>query len=338
MKIITRGAIIRLIALVPAVILFCIWGYLTMIKMPGKNYKGPLPQLTEEQIHLKEQLTQDVQTLAGQIGERNTMRYEKLNAAADFIEKSLTDANYKVCRQEFIADGKKCYNLEAESTGSIYPDKIIVVGAHYDSVYSSPGANDNGSGVAATLALARLFAGKPAPCTLRFVLFANEEPPFYHTDEMGSFVYAKECKQKNEKIIAMLSLETIGCYTDEPHSQKYPFPFNLFYPSTGNFIGFVGNISNGGLVRKVTKSFRKNCQFPSQAGAVPGFVPGIDWSDHWSFWQQGYPAIMVTDTAPYRYHHYHQPSDTPEKIDYGRLARVTAGLAAVLNDLSQTTD
>jgi hypothetical protein len=110
------------------------------------------------------------------------------------------------------------------------------------------------------------------------------------------------------------------------------------YPSTGNFIGFVGNISNGSLVRKVTKSFRKNCQFPSQAGAVPGFVPGIDWSDHWSFWQQGYPAIMVTDTAPFRYPHYHQPSDTADKLDYDRFAIVTTGLAAVLNDLSQTAD
>jgi hypothetical protein len=333
MKFVTRGAIIRLAALAAVIIIFGLWGCCSMT-MPGKNYKGPLPELTAEQVQLKNQLADDVQTIAGQIGERNTTRYKKLNDTADFIEKSLTDANYKVRRQKFIADGKKCYNFEAELTGSKSPDKIIVVGAHYDSVYGSAGANDNGSGVAATLALARLFAGKPAPCTVRFVLFANEEPPFYHTDEMGSLVYAKECKKKNEKIIAMLSLETIGCYSDEPHSQKYPFPFNLFYPSTGNFIGFVGNVSNGGLVRKVTKSFRKNCQFPSQAGAVPDFVPGIDWSDHWSFWQQGYPAIMVTDTAPFRYPHYHQPSDTPDKLDYDRLARVTTGLAAVVKELA----
>lgn len=302
--------------------------------MPGKTYTGPLPQLSPEQVQLKNELSRDVQILAGQIGERNTMHYDKLTAAAEFIEKSLTESNYKVRRQEFTADGKKCYNLEAELVGSKHPDKIIVVGAHYDSVYGSSGANDNGSGVAATLALARRFAEKPTPCTIRFVLFANEEPPFYHTSEMGSLVYAKECKRKNENIVAMLSLETIGYYCDLPHSQKYPFPFNLFYPSTGNFIGFVGNVSNGGLVRKVTKSFRKHCQFPSQAGAVPGFVPGIDWSDHWSFWQQGYPAVMVTDTAPFRYPHYHQPSDTPDKLDYGRLAIVTTGLESVLTDLA----
>ncbi len=333
MKIITRGAIIRLAALAVVIITFGLWGCCSMT-MPGKNFTGPLPQLTAEQIQLKDELVRDVQMLAGQIGERNTMRYEKLNAAADFIEKSLIEASYKVRRQEFIADGKKCYNLEAQLSGSKSPDKIIIVGAHYDSVYGSPGANDNGSGIAATLALARHFAGKPALCTIRFVLFANEEPPFYHTDEMGSLIYAKECKTKNENIVAMLSLETIGCYSDQPHSQKYPFPFNLFYPSTGNFIGFVGNVSNGGLVRKVTKSFRKNCPFPSQAGAVPGFVPGIDWSDHWAFWQQGYPAIMVTDTAPFRYTHYHQPSDTPDKIDYENFARVTTGLGAVVKELA----
>ena len=302
--------------------------------MPGKTYKGPLPQLTAEQIQLKDELARNVQTIAGQIGERNTMHYHKLIAAADFIEKSLTEAAYKVRRQEFTADGKKCYNLEAELIGSKSPDKIIVIGAHYDSVYGSPGANDNGSGVAAALVLARCFAGKPTASTIRFVFFANEEPPFYKTDEMGSLVYAKECKQNNENIVAMLSLETIGYYTDKPRSQKYPFPFSLFYPPVGNFLGFVSNTKNRALLKQVVGLFRQNCQFPSQAGAIPEFVEGINWSDHWAFWQHGYPAIMVTDTAPFRYPHYHQPFDTPDKLDYERLARVTTGLEAVLKNLA----
>ena len=305
-----------------------------MIKMPGKTHKGPLPQLTAEQYQLKDELLRYVQILGGQIGERNTYHYSKLNAAADFIEKSLAEANCEVRRQEFITDSKKCYNLEAELVGLKSPDKIIVVGAHYDSVYGSPGANDNGSGVAAALALARRFAGKSASCTIRFVFFANEEPPFYQTKEMGSLVYAAECKKKNENIIAMISLETIGYYTDKPYSQKYPFPFNLFYPSTGNFIGFVSNTKNRALLKQVVGLFRQNCQFPSQAGAIPEFVEGIGWSDHWSFWQQGYPAIMVTDTALFRYPYYHQPSDTPDKIDCENLAHVTTGLEAILSDLA----
>ena len=196
MKIITRGAVKRLTVFAAAIFMFCLWGYFTMIKMPGKNYVGPLPELTAEQIRLKDELAQDVQTIAGHIGERNILHYDKFLQAADFIETSLIEANYKVRRQEFLAEGKKCYNLEAELTGSKLPDKIIVVGAHYDSVYGSKGANDNGTGVAATLALARRFAGKPNACTMRFVFFANEEPPYYHTEKWAAWFTQGRAKKK----------------------------------------------------------------------------------------------------------------------------------------------
>lgn len=151
---------------------------------------------------------------------------------------------------------------------------------------------------------------------------------------MGSFVYAKACKARGERIVAMLSLETIGCYTDKPHSQNYPFPFSWFYPSTGNFIGFIGNVKCAGLVRRVVRSFRAHTAFPSEGAAVPGAVPGVGWSDHWSFWQQGYPALMVTDTAPFRYPHYHWPTDTAERVDCERLARVVAGLERMVGELA----
>jgi hypothetical protein len=148
-------------------------------------------------------------------------------------------------------------------------------------------------------------------------------------------VYARGCKQRGDNIVAMLSLETIGCYLDEPGTQHYPGFFGFLYPSTGNFIGFVGNVGSRGLVRQVVRSFRANAQFPSEGGAIPGFVPGVGWSDHWAFWQEGYPAIMVTDTAPFRYRHYHEPTDTPDKIDYARMARVVGGLEAVVSELAQ---
>ena len=153
---------------------------------------------------------------------------------------------------------------------------------------------------------------------------------------MGSMFYAKNCREKNENIIAMLSIETIGCYTDQPKSQKYPPPFSLFYPSTGNFIAFVSNLSNRKLLHKTIASFRKNCKFPSEGGAVPEIIPGISWSDHASFWRQGYPAIMVTDTALFRYPYYHSPEDTPDKIDYDSLAIVTSGLQSVILDLTRS--
>jgi len=333
-KIITRGAVIRLAVLAVCLSIFCLWGYFTMVKMPGKSYAGPLPALTDAQVLLRDELVRDVEQLAGQIGEKNIWHYENLCAAADFIEKSLAEAEYTVQRQNYHVEEKICCNIETQMLGSKQPEQIVIVGAHYDSVLSSPGANDNISAVAATLAIARRFAGRKTARTLRFVLFVNEEPPFFQTDRMGSMVYAKNCREKAENIVAMLSLETIGYYCDQPRSQKYPFPFSLVYPSTGNFIGFVGNLSSRKLLHTVIASFRKNCKFPSQGGAIPEIIPGINWSDHWSFWRQGYPAIMITDTAPFRYPYYHTFEDTPDKIDYERLARVVSGLATVIAEIA----
>lgn len=335
-KIITRGAVIRLAVLAVFLGIFGLYAYFTMIKMPGKSFAGPLPPLTEEQTLLADELAADVQQLAGSIGERNVFEYQSLQAAVEFIETSLSDAGYKVRKQDYSAESRICSNIEVQLTGTARSEQIVVIGAHYDSVLNCPGANDNGSAVAATLALARRFASRQTPRTLRFVLFANEEPPFFKTDQMGSVVYAKSCRDKNENIVAMLSLETMGYYSDEPKSQKYPFPLNLVYPSTGNFIGFVSNLSSRRLLHTVIASFRKNCSFPSQGGAVPEFIPGTNWSDHWAFWQQGYPAMMVTDTAPFRYQHYHTPEDTPDKIDYDRLARVVSGLEKVITELTNT--
>jgi Zn-dependent M28 family amino/carboxypeptidase len=220
-------------------------------------------------------------------------------------------------------------NLEVELQGTTAPQEIIVLGAHYDSVAGTPGANDNASGVAALLEIARLLAGKSHTRTLRLVAFANEEPPFFLTDEMGSQVYAARSRQRGEQIKAMLALETIGYYTDQPGSQHYPFPYGWFYPDTGNFIGFVGNLSSWRLVRQALGAFRASTAFPSAGVAAPGWVMGVGWSDHGSFWKEGYPAIMITDTAFYRYRHYHAETDTPEKLDYPGLARVTRGLVEV---------
>ncbi|MHC4394220.1 MAG: M28 family peptidase [Planctomycetota bacterium] len=318
--------------------ILCLWGYLTVIKMPGKSYVGPQLPLSNAEISLRSELFHDVEKLAGEIGEKNIWQYRNLTAAADFIKKSLAEVGYEIHEQNYQVENETCCNIAAEIAGIERPEQIVVVGAHYDSVYGSPGANDNISGVAAALALARRFFGKKPAQTLRFVLFANEEPPFFQTGRMGSLVYAKSCREKGENIIAMLSLETIGYYSEQPNSQKYPFPFNLIYPSTGNFIGFVSNPSSRKILHTIVASFRRNCRFPSQGGAVPQFVPGINWSDHWSFWQQGYPAIMVTDTAIFRYPHYHTSEDTPDKLDYDRLARVVSGLEAVITELTGPVD
>jgi Zn-dependent M28 family amino/carboxypeptidase len=306
---------------------------LPRIRMPGKSYRGPMPPLTVQETDLRDALRRNVEKLAGEIGERNIPRYRALAAAADFLESSLRDSSYEACRHGYEVAGMSCYNIEVEIGGSDRADEIVIIGAHYDSVQGSPGANDNATGAAAVLVLAGLFDGKKPSRTLRFVEFVNEEPPYFKSPAMGSLVYANDCKIRGEKIVAMLSLETIGYYTDERGSQHYPFPFSLFYPSIGNFIGFVGDTSSADLVRKVVASFRRHAKYPSEGGALPSAIPGISDSDQWSFWQRGYQAVMVTDTAPFRYPYYHTRADTPDKVQYDHLAKVVWGLQGVIADL-----
>jgi Zn-dependent M28 family amino/carboxypeptidase len=301
-----------------------------MTGMPGSSWSGPLPPLTDREQLIHDNLQRHVEELSGRIGERNVWHPEAMTAAAGYIRNALEAAGYAVSVQPFTSHGQTVNNLEAVLPGHNAADEIIVAGAHYDSVAGSPGANDNASGVAALLELARLLAGTTLPRTVRFVAFANEEAPFFYGDEMGSNLYAANARAQGERIEAMLSLETIGYYTDQPASQQYPFPFSYFYPDTGNFIGFVGDLSNWRLVRRAIGAFRASTAFPSEGVAAPRWTDGVHWSDHWSFWQAGYPAIMITDTAPYRYPHYHAATDTPEKLDYTGLARVTGGLADVI--------
>jgi len=301
--------------------------------MPGRNIQRAAT-LNEAEVALRAELVADVQALAGDIGERNMNHYPQLLAAADFIEDSLGRAGLTARRDTYELRGRACHNLEVEIPGT--RPETFVIGAHYDSVFGSPGANDNASGVAALLALARRFARKPTEKTLRFVAFVNEEPPYFQTEEMGSFVYAKRCKERGDRIVAMISLETIAYFSDAPRSQKYPSPgLGMFYPKKGNFIGFASDTRSRSLLRSSISAFRKTGKLPCEGASLPAIVPGIGWSDQWSFWQCGYPAIMVTDTAPFRYPHYHEPTDTPDKLDYDRFALVVSGMESVIKDLAR---
>lgn len=302
--------------------------------MSGRSHSGPLPALSAEEAALRDRLTRHVGRLAGEIGERNLWRHEALEAAARYVEETLRSLGHPVRDQPFRVGGKTVRNLEVELEGASRPGEIVVAGAHYDSVPGCPGANDNATGIAATLEIARRLTGRRLVRTVRLLAFVNEEPPFFLTGDMGSLLYARRAREEGRDIVAMLSLETIGFYSEEPGSQRYPFPLGLLYPSRGNFIGFVGNLASRDLVRRALSSFRGHTAFPCEGLAAPGWVPGVSWSDHWSFWQQGYPAVMVTDTALFRYEHYHTEADTPERIDYDRMARVVAGLARVVAELA----
>ena len=323
-----RAALIIFLLLaagIAALLWYVVW-------MPGKSYSGALRPLSAEEVQLRDNLHRHVLAVASR--EHHALERVNLEATARYIESTLAALGYRVATQPFEVATGPVRNIEVELAGTARADQIIVVGAHYDSVVGAPGANDNGSGVAAVLELARLLRGAAPARTLRFVLFVNEEPPFYRTLDMGSRRYVARSKQRRENIVAMFSLETIGYYSDEPGSQRYPFPLSYFYPDTGNFVAFVSNFASRPLLHDALGAFRRHAAFPSEGVAAHASIEGVDWSDHWPFWDEGYPALMVTDTAPFRYPHYHTRQDTPDKVDYERLARVVSGLRGMLQELA----
>jgi hypothetical protein len=312
-------------------IMLPIAGLLWMTAVPGRSHGGALPPLTPDQEQLAARLQDHVRAIASR--PHNVGHPQELEQAALYLERALAGMGYEVRRQPFRADGQEVRNIEVVIEPAATAEaRTLVIGAHYDSYLHAPGANDNGTGTAGVIELARLLADLRGRASLRIwlVLFVNEEPPYFKTELMGSLVYARRLKRSGEPVMGMLSLETLGFYSDEAGSQRYPPPLGLLYPTTGNFVAFVGLISSRPFVRQAVASFRAHALFPSVGGTAPGLIPGIDWSDHWSFEQVGIPAVMITDTALFRYPHYHTPADSPDKVDYGRLARVVSGLEWVI--------
>jgi len=293
------------------------------------------PQMNFEVEALEKRLREHVQIFAGKIGERNLFAQQKLYEASTIIRDFWEKEGFKVFTHTYAVNGIPSENLWIQMDGTDLPGEIVLIGTHYDSVIGSPGANDNASGVGALLEISKAFRERNPPRrSLRFVAFVNEEPPFFMTNQMGSRVYAREVAKKKEKIVAMISLETIGYYTDEPRSQKYPPFLGWFYPHRGNFVGVVGNISSQHLVKKVVQYFKAAVDFSCECLAAPRILLGVDWSDHASFWDHGYPAVMVTDTALYRYPHYHQRTDVPDHLNYPAYAKVVYGLTQVIERLA----
>jgi Zn-dependent M28 family amino/carboxypeptidase len=274
-----------------------------------------------------------VTRLASEIGPRNVDHYRALCSAADYLESAFSKLGYHPTRQSYEAEGKRFANLIAERKGNTASEEVLVVGAHYDSHKDSPGANDNGSAVAAVLELALLAQTYHYSRTVRFVLFTNEESPFTRTQNMGSMVYARACRENGDKIAGMLCLETLGCYSEEIGSQWLSFG-GLLFPRRGNFIAIVGDRASRPLMKHVTASLRGDTSFRFRPLTLPQSLPGARSSDHWSFWKNKYPALMFTDTAPFRYRHYHSRADTPDKLDYDWLALVVDRLGVALSDLA----
>jgi len=289
--------------------------------------------LTAHDLDLAGALERHVKVLAGDIGERNVFRPDALHAAADYIAQEWAKRGFAVVRQDYQVRGVPCANIEVALADRIQADEIIVLGAHYDTVRNSPGADDNASGVAALIEIAALLQALSPRHTVRCVAFVNEEAPFFFREEMGSLRYARAARLRGDRIHVMLSLEMLGYYLDEPGTQSYPPLLRYFYPGRGNFIAFVSNLRSWRRLRWLVNAFQASSSFPIEAAALPWWVPGVALSDHSSFWRQGYPAIMVTDTAYLRNPNYHTARDVPTTLDYGRMAAVTHGLAASVASL-----
>jgi hypothetical protein len=305
------------------------------VPMPGNSIAGPLPALSAVETEVAKQLRDHVMELSVDIGQRRAVFGDSLKRAEQYLQTQLQPiTSGKLRREALTGVPGDAANLVLDLPG-IVSTPLVLVGAHYDTDHhGTPGANDNGSGTAAALVLAGRLAPQRHQLPIRIVFFANEEQPYFEKPGMGSLQHAQGCRKRGEELRAMLSLETMGFYSDKAGSQRYPAPLSLLYPDRGNFIGFVGNLGSRSLVREAIGRFRAHATIPSEGGALPAALPGIGWSDHWAFWHEGYEAIMVTDTALFRDPNYHEASDIPENIDYERLARVVVGLERVILELA----
>ncbi len=284
---------------------------------------------------IESNLKKTVHVLASEIGSRGHLQLSALEKTIEYIRSELNGYGYTVFDQPYEYSGRIYRNLYVKKTGNKEPQEVIVIGAHYDTVEGTPGADDNASAVAGLLELARLLADVPLGRTLHFVAFTLEEPPLFRSKSMGSYVYAKSLHQAGINVAGMICLEMIGYFTDTPGSQIYPLPFmRWMYPDKGNFITFVSNMQSRGFLHQVKKGFTKGTDLPLETLSTLSIVPGVDFSDHRSFWKFGYNALMVTDTAFYRNPQYHGAGDVPGILDYARMADVVRGLKAAVEQLA----
>ena len=277
-------------------------------------------------------LKRHVYKLSHEIGERHIHQKSKYEEAAKYIENELLSYGYDVYRQKVLLDGIEADHLIARHKRPINYD-IYIVGAHYDSVGGSPGADDNASAVAGMLELARLLSDKEEARQIEFVAFANEEFSFLNANQMGSAAYAGEAKEKGKDVEAVLVFEMIGYYKDDFFSQQYPLLVGPFYPSKGNFITVVGNSYSSELTKEIARTIKTNTRLPVEKISFNAdYVEGLSFSDHASFWKEGYQAVMITDTAFYRNPHYHQPTDTYDTLDYERMSELVRGIEVFLEE------
>lgn len=319
------------IALILLIAIILLW---LLLARPGfyssETSKSSIPKINPDD------LKKHVIMLSENFSPRSYKHFENLNKAADYITNSFRKSGAKLSKQLIEVSGTQYRNIVAEYGPE--SREIIVVGAHYDTMGEQPGADDNASGVAGLLELGRLLAHKELKSRVVLVAFTLEEPPYFRTDRMGSAVFAKSLSDSNTKVKLMIALEMIGYFSNDNDSQNYPAPLmRLYYPSSGNFIAIVDQLFST-EAQRMKKSMTQAIDIPVYSLNAPSFIPGVDFSDHMNFWQQGYPAIMVTDTAFYRNHAYHTKEDTAERLNYEKMAQVIYGVYNYVSQLDSETE
>ncbi len=289
------------------------------------------PPLSAEEVAVRATLVRHVDTLAGLIGVRHDSRASSLDATVAYLERQWAELGQDVRRECYATARWEAKNLVVEWPGTTKPGEIVLLGAHYDTVASTPGADDNASAVAMMLAVCDLLRARRYKRTVRFVAFANEEPPHFSNSTMGSKVYARRCRERGDDIHLMVCLEMVGYYRTDAGSQTYPdelpAAMRRFLRPRGDFIAIVGDMPSIKRQHAFTRGFKTAAKFPATSVPVPRRLVDLWLSDHGPFWDEGYPAVMVTDTSWFRNPHYHEPTDTPDTLDYDRMARVAVGVA-----------
>lgn len=322
--------IIKFMLLVVVILLLLLIGVWFWVTQPLLSRATPNSERTVDPSRLEAH----VRRLSIELTPRDATHTENLDQVAAYIKNEFSQTSAFVSEQAYRVQDKSYRNVIAHFGPET--EERIIVGAHYDTAGPLPGADDNASGVAGLIELARLLNRQQLPLRVELVAYSLEEPPYFGTTGMGSSVHAQSLRQQNVRVRAMFSLEMIGYFSDAPNSQYFPIGIlSAFYPSTGNFISVVGRLGDGLLVRRTKTAMRNAAPLPVYSINAPQSIPGVDFSDQRNYWHAGYDAVMITDTAFYRNRNYHTAQDTAEKLDYKRMAMVVEGVYAAVMDLAR---
>ncbi len=326
---------LRRIVLVSAMFIICaaaaVWYFTTQPNLISstRTIDTSLSIEHASDAQLPQRLESHVRKLVFEFSLRDHLNIVQLDRASAYIESELAKHATNARFQNYRVNNNDYRNVIAQ----FGPDTedVIVIGAHYDSYGGLPAADDNASGVAGLIELARMLSKVTLNKRVELVAYSLEEPPYFRTEHMGSAIHAKWLKNTNKRVSLMLSLECIGYFSDAANSQNFPVSaMGALYPNTGNFIALVGHYREGALSRRVRETMRAATPLPVHSINAPAFVAGIDFSDHLNYWNEGFVGMMVTDTAFMRNKNYHTAGDLPETLDYRRMADVVRGVAAVV--------